>query len=110
MKGRIENKDANLAEKLLIAFIILVVITLVFSKQILGLFQNPSLYAPTSFFGLARFQIYNLIFGFSFFSIFSVLGYKKARQKRLNPVRWAFICFFFNFWGYIYLLYRKNKN
>ena len=62
------------------------------------------------FFGLARVQIFNLILCLSIFLVFSVLGYKKAKQMGLNPVLWALICFIFNFWGYIYLLYFKKPN
>ena len=110
MENNMENKDSKLARNLIIGIIILFIVLLIFSKQISALFQNPSLYVPTSFLGLELFQILNLIFCLLFFSIFSVLGFKKAKQKGLNPALWAFICFLFNFWGYIGLLYYKRRN
>jgi Na+-driven multidrug efflux pump len=105
-----EDRDAKLGRNLIIGIITLLVILILFSRQIPSLFQNDSLYASTSFFGLSQFQIFNLVFCLLFFSMFSMLGYRKAKQKNLNPVFWAFVCFVLNVWGYILLLFYKKKN
>ncbi len=103
-----ENADAKLGRNLIILIIAIFIILIFFSKHIQALFQNQLLLAPTPFFGLAWIEFFNLIICISFFSIFSVLGYKKAKQKKLDPVLWAVICFVFNIWGYIFLLYKKE--
>lgn len=104
-----KNADAKLGRNLIILIIAIFIILFFFGKHISALFQNQTLFAPTQLFGLALFQILNLIFCLLLFSIFSVLGYKKAKQKKLNPVLWALICFVFNLWGYIFLLYKKES-
>ncbi len=103
------NKDAKLGRHLIILIIAIFLILLIFSKQLPALFQNQFLFAPSPLFGLAWFQVFNLIVCLLLFTIFSVLGYKEAKKKNLNPVLWALICFVFNLWGYIFLLYKKES-
>jgi hypothetical protein len=108
-----ENRDGKLGRNIIFVstaiFLILLIIVFIFGKQFWDLLFNPSLHVTTSFFGLARFQILNLFFCLLFFLVFSILGYKKAKQMGRHPFFWAIVCFVLNFWGYIYLLYSKKR-
>lgn len=48
------------------------------------------------------------IFILIFSTVFSVLGFRKAKEKGYNAKLWAVICFFCNLWGYLFLLLKKR--
>ena len=105
-----DNKDSKLGRNLIFSIIAIFIFLLAFSQQIQALLQNQILYTQSPFPGLTWFQILNLVVCLLLFSVCSILGYKKAHEKGLNPIGWAIICFVFNFWGYVYLLFYKNEN
>lgn len=35
--------------------------------------------------------------------LFAILGFRLAKKKGRNPMKWMFACFFFNVWAFIYL-------
>ena len=99
-----ENSSGKWGRNLII-FIIVVFTALLFFGKALRTFESKQ------FLGLSYLQIANFILGLFLFSIFSFLGYKKAREKNQNPILWALICFIFNLWGYLFLLYYgKNES
>jgi hypothetical protein len=59
---------------------------------------------------IARFRVINAVIMSFFACLFSYLGYRKAVEKRLEPLKWAIVCFIFNLWGYIFLLIKKPRN
>jgi len=62
-------------------------------------------------YNLGSLQAANIISTFIilvFSAVFSVLGFRKAKEKGYNAKLWALICFFFNLWGYLYLLLKKR--
>jgi hypothetical protein len=106
MKG--DSKDTKLARNIIIIAVAVFIGLFCFRVHIFAFFQNQFFSAVSPFFGLLWFQIINLIVCILFFSFFSFLGYKKAKQKKLNPTIWALVCFIFNLWGYVFLLYCKS--
>jgi len=107
-----EKNDTKLIRNLILIIIAIFIISIaavfLLGNKITDLLLNPSLHVSTPFFGLRLFQIINMVVCIVIMAIFSTLGYKKAKQKGLDPLFWAFVCFIFNLWGYIYLLYFKK--
>jgi len=90
-----ENRDAKLGWILIILIIAIFIILVFLSKHIPALFQNQSLFKPTSFFGLAWFQIFNLVFlSLTLFDIFSSWLQKgKAEETESCSLGTDMFCF-----------------
>jgi membrane protein DedA with SNARE-associated domain len=108
METGMENRDSKLARNIIILIVAVVLCLFVFRAHILAIFQNQFLYTISPCFDLMWFQILNLVGCLLIYAFFTAIGYIKAKQKKLNPVRWAIICLFFSIWGYIFLLYYKG--
>ena len=55
-------------------------------------------------------NIISTIFILIFSAVFSLLGFRKAKEKGSNAQQWAVICLFFNLWGYLFLLMKKRTS
>lgn len=65
--------------------------------------------APYSHSTFRTANVVSTLFLLMFSAVFSALGFRKAKEKGYNAPLWAVICFFFNLWGYLFLLLKKNK-
>lgn len=91
-------------------FVDTVAVPYTFAKSVWNLYNVPQIVADQNNISSVSDRKWLHIFVIIAFPIFfSILGYKKAKQNDLNPIGYAFICFFYNFWGYLYLFRQIKK-
>jgi uncharacterized BrkB/YihY/UPF0761 family membrane protein len=103
------NSDKKLMLILIGLLLILLLSLFLLRGNISSMFQDIA-QDESGQISISRVRVINAVFMLFLACLFSYLGYKKAIEKKLEPLRWAIVCFIFNFWGYIFLLIKKPGN